>query len=125
MFKVVADTDRATLHVQLGEHVTVADLNQQAAALECEAHLEALQDGGVVLVNAMRLEQIEMEAQGVLLFLLQRALRIPGITVVVTAPESARRRLEQTPARRFLSSDQVRLFSRPSEAFRYAQQATA
>lgn len=110
MFAVVADPGGAALWVRLSGTVTMSDLNERAAAMTCELLLGSLDPGSRIYVNLSGLEAVEMEAQGVLIFLLQRALRIPGVEVRVVAPRDLQRALRKSVMRRTLADPRVRLF---------------
>lgn len=107
MFTVAADKGAAALRVRLSGHVSMADLNQQAAALVCEALLAALEPGSVIVVDLSRLHSVEREAQGVLAFLMQQALRVADSTVIVVAAPRLREVLAATFMRRLFEDPAV------------------
>lgn len=126
MFTVATDSRRATVRVRLSACVTVADLDSQAAALACEQHLDRLTGGGRVVIDAAEVCAVEPEAQGVLLFLLRRALEIPGVEVVAVAPTQ---RVDEVIGRpyvqKLIEGGRVRLFASVGEAERYVRSAPA
>ena len=116
MFLVEPDPDGAALWVRLSGSVTMPDLNRRAAAMTCEFLLETLAPGSRIYADLTGLQQVETEARGVLVFLLQRALRIPGVEVRVIATRALQRTLRQTPLGRALSAPHIRVFASRSEA---------
>lgn len=121
MFTVASDPGAAALRVRLAGHVSIADLNRQAAAMVCESLLSGLGPGSIVVADLARLHSVEREAQGALVFLLQQALRIPGAEVLVVAPPPLLRVLEATFMRRLLQDSRVRVFDRLADADAFAR----
>ncbi len=116
MFLVEPDPDGAALWVRLSGSVTLPDLNRRAAAMTCEFLLDTLAPGSRIYADLTGLQQVEPEARGVLVFLLQRALRMPGVAVSVVAAPALQRALRQTPLGRALSHPRVRVLGSRQEA---------
>ncbi len=122
MFTVAEASAGAALHVRLSGCVTTADLNAHARAWQCERCIERLQPGQHILVEFAGVRQIDAEAQGVLLFLFQRALQKSDTRIIFSAPSTLLHALRQGVLRRFMAHPRVCLVGRLGQAMERVRQ---